>query len=1024
MLTMRKYLLSIVACCCAGMLFAQSVRVLSDVKVAEGWYPILNADASELRYLAAEEDTYVATAQKEMTYVTNEDLKLVFYNNGTRTELYPHGNACNYIWVSLSPDHTKILFNTKFGTAICDLQGKELINLGQLDAPVWYGNDYVVGMYDTHDGHNYTGSAIAICSVDGVLNQTLTDASGFGMYPSVSAATGKIAYNTLSGEVRLLQTNLTECPISKAMPRVVQAVPEKIVRKTKAATKADFKDFRIYINPGHGGHDSDDRNVRIYPFTSGDPKGFWESNSNLDKGLKLRDMLQALGFQTKMSRTTNTTADDRSLSAIVREANDYKADFMLSIHSNAGGPSNYVLQLYSGVDLGDTEIYPTPTPCSDESRAISTIIGNNIMSNQITTWTSAVPRISGDKTFGRTAMGWSDGYGVLRGLKVPGVISEGRMHDYLPETYRLMNMDYKWEEAWQFLRAFCSYFMDYELPTGVVGGQVRDSYQQMLFPAITKIRGSRDELLPINGAKVSLLQDGKLLETYTTDTLYNGVFFFWDLTPGKYTVRVDAEHYYSAEKEVTVSNNKVTYQDMLMNMQRETRPEVIDYSPKVALTDSVDVSTDVVLYFNWDMVADTLLKAFSISPEIEGKITFEDSYRILRFTPARRLEKGTEYTVRLDKSACHPDTNFVNTMQDDFEFKFRTKNRSEISLLQTYPAANAQDVSVNPSFILIFDETLNSSSVRNNISVWDMNGTKQGINARTYSYDAPIEPNGFLSFDLTKSLLPDTEYKLVISEDLQDRLGIYFNKVTEVPFRTAAPQEISIPVVNDAEQLAFAFDKDISLYTKNATVFLNTNKKIAGKASNQLIYTFTDKEGMAMYNYIAENNLVATNRSKLGMYVFADFSQNELYAKWDASGDIQYTLVSVLDNAGWKYIESDLSGLPAGVEYQFMGLQLRRAEGFLSESGNVYIDNITFEKVATSVENLQTENITILPNPVETVLTVMGVEDADLQLFSADGKAVGQAKGNRMDVSSLPAGNYFLLIKQDGETIYRPVMKK
>ena len=78
----------------------------------------------------------------------------------------------------------------------------------------------------------------------------------------------------------------------------------------------------------------------------------------------------------------------------------------------------------------------------------------------------------------------------------------------------------------------------------------------------------------------------------------------------------------------------------------------------------------------------------------------------------------------------------------------------------------------------------------------------------------------------------------------------------------------------------------------------------------------------------------------------------------------------------------------------------------------------------TGVDNVAYENITILPNPVETVLTVMGVEDADLQLFSADGKAVGQAKGNRMDVSSLPTGNYFLLIKQDGATIYRPVMKK
>ncbi|MBQ1723293.1 MAG: hypothetical protein II034_05820, partial [Muribaculaceae bacterium] len=40
----------------------------------------------------------------------------------------------------------------------------------------------------------------------------------------------------------------------------------------------------VYINPGHGGHDSDDRNVVIPPFAQGDTLGFWESNSNLWKG--------------------------------------------------------------------------------------------------------------------------------------------------------------------------------------------------------------------------------------------------------------------------------------------------------------------------------------------------------------------------------------------------------------------------------------------------------------------------------------------------------------------------------------------------------------------------------------------------------------------------------------------------------------------------------------------------------------------------------------------------------------------
>ena len=99
----------------------------------------------------------------------------------------------------------------------------------------------------------------------------------------------------------------------------------------------DMKDLKIYVNPGHGGHDSDDRNVVVPPFKSGDADGYWESNSNLDKGLALRDLLESLGANVMMSRTTNTTDDDRNLHEIGYEANAYGADFMFAIHSNATG---------------------------------------------------------------------------------------------------------------------------------------------------------------------------------------------------------------------------------------------------------------------------------------------------------------------------------------------------------------------------------------------------------------------------------------------------------------------------------------------------------------------------------------------------------------------------------------------------------------------------------------------------------------------------------------------------------------
>ena len=84
-----------------------------------------------------------------------------------------------------------------------------------------------------------------------------------------------------------------------------------------ALQAADLTGVKIYINPGHGGYDgANDRNVETIPYALGDTLGFWESWSNLRKGLALRDRLVASGAIVIMSRTQNRDEDDRLLSEI------------------------------------------------------------------------------------------------------------------------------------------------------------------------------------------------------------------------------------------------------------------------------------------------------------------------------------------------------------------------------------------------------------------------------------------------------------------------------------------------------------------------------------------------------------------------------------------------------------------------------------------------------------------------------------------------------------------------------------
>jgi len=171
-----------------------------------------------------------------------------------------------------------------------------------------------------------------------------------------------------------------------------------------SAKAVDFMGIKIYINPGHGGYNgANDRNVQTIPFALGDTLGFWESASNLTKGLALRDLLQAANATVYMSRTQNREEDDRALSEIAEEANANNVDAFLSIHSNALGTNtgtNYLLLLYHGYDDQPTVAASLPMAQTAWPRLIS---------NQLTVWThyTTSTNIRGDFSFLEIPVDWA-----------------------------------------------------------------------------------------------------------------------------------------------------------------------------------------------------------------------------------------------------------------------------------------------------------------------------------------------------------------------------------------------------------------------------------------------------------------------------------------------------------------------------------------------------------------------------------------------------------------------------------------
>ena len=142
--------------------------------------------------------------------VTVEDRKMILYNNGIRTELTPNGAGYSYIWPSISPDNSHIVYTVAGkGTFVCSLTGKNAVSLGKLSAPAWAGNEYVVGMDDRDDGEKIISSTIIISSIDGKnRRQAETPPDIKAMYPTASKDGSLIVFNSDEGEIYLMKIQL------------------------------------------------------------------------------------------------------------------------------------------------------------------------------------------------------------------------------------------------------------------------------------------------------------------------------------------------------------------------------------------------------------------------------------------------------------------------------------------------------------------------------------------------------------------------------------------------------------------------------------------------------------------------------------------------------------------------------------------------------------------------------------------------------------------------------------------------
>lgn len=809
-----------------------------------------------------------------------------------------------------------------------------------------------------------------------------------------------------------------------------------------ASESQNLKGITICVNPGHGGYDSDDRNMVIYPFTLGDKNGFWESKSNLDKGFHLRNLLKGAGANVIMTRTTNEHSEaggnaDTPLSAIVEMANANSADYMIAIHSNAGG-NNMILMLYSGIDDGDTYNYSHPAPFRVESRQVAEKFASLLYTNKISQWTSA-PSVRGDKTFARLVMGWSNGYGVLRNLIVPGVISEGSMHDYIPETYRLMNMDYKKLEAWHFFKAFCQQYNGGTQNIGRIAGWVKDKDRNFLSafpgsPGYFALPGTPDNYKPLNGTKITLLKEGVELRNYTTDNLYNGVYAFDSLAQGTYTLRYEKEKYTTKELTAEVKPFEVTYTNCTLSLDRSNPLSAESFYPKVTDNDSVATSVKVKINFNFELNRTLFENAFSITPAIQGTFEYSNFDKTVTFIPAEPYNSRTLYEVKIDKSAAHIGN---VPMESDLIFSFFTRTPRYLTLLDWYPK-EGDVVFPNTQVKLFFDRPINNSGMNTKVVVKDENN--QEISGEGFLYNDFSSGLGDYQFRLP-ALAAGKSYTLTISKNVFDNDTLMLPESQNIRFSTGNYVTVDNQYLKDNFETINLWKID----TENSTNLSGTNNmvrystvKYAGSYSYRLLYKFSQPENAKIQALYRNPGIIVNNKMYAGCFIFGDLTFNNIEMVLVNGLDTAFVPVTILDYAGWKFVETNLSTLKENADFTLSGFRLKcTGSKPQSTEGGVMFDNIyVYNTSVSGFNNLRSENgIKVFPvpatNEINLILDNLNVsENTHYSILNVNGQIVSEGilsftdNNVKINISPLQAGMYFLKLKTQNGTKHVQFIKK
>lgn len=742
----------------------------------------------------------------------------------------------------------------------------------------------------------------------------------------------------------------------------------------------DLTGYKIFINPGHGGHDSDDRHMLT--------TDFWESDGNLEKGLYLRQIMLKMKATVIMSRVTNTTVDDLPLSSISAMANSANVDFFLAIHSNGfDGNQNQPLMLYRGYD--DSPAFP-------ESKVMANIMWQKLFEKG-NCWTKTNVWVKGDFTFYPE---WgTQGLGVLRGLTMPGVLSEGSFHDYIPESWRLRNIDFLHHESWAFARSFIEYKNVTPVNHGLIAGVVRDPVRS---PSYYFKPGTKDEALPLNGAKVTLKPGNKI---YMVDNLNNGFFLFDSIPPGNYKLYFEGvKDFMKDSLEVAVIVNKSTLADISLHYDTTLVPKVISVAP--ATNDSLVFNQEFTFTFDLSMNKDSVEKALTFNPAVQLNFLWDEKYSVLKVKPVVQYSPKTNYSVTLSTVAC---SKWKVKISAPYQYSFVTKNRTKLKLEKNFPEVGQSEVSLYPQVMLIFDAPLNPAGTSTNIQILDEAGQPL---LRIREGNTEKEGKGIYLFELSGPLDLNKSYHVVLGSELSDIAGNKLGENTEITFSTRQTEYPTGSLVEPFDDISRFWDPDASgstVGTNNplTTFSSSTILKRSGTASGRLDYVFVNGNGGVCRVFDTQKPSIGYDAAKsFGIWVFGDMSYNALEYWFYSTGTInQIVSVDTIDWAGWELKSIPCSKIGGSGERSYHSVVIRQTETG-QKSGAILFDAAMIIE-PTAIDDFPASNKSDFfsyPNPFSetssVTFTLSEKSNVKLDVFTLSGQKICEVFSEEMEPGS------------------------